>query len=63
LPNKSTGGKDERLMINDLSLSLSVHTREIIITATSKSIDYELAAVIPVIVDRPPADRNAPRPT
>jgi len=61
LPNKSTGGKDERLMINDLSLS--VHTREIIITATSKSIDYELAAVIPVIVDRPPADRNAPRPT
>lgn len=61
MPNKSTGGKDERLMINDLSLS--VHTREIIITATSKSIDYELAAVIPVIVDRPPADRNAPRPT
>jgi len=61
LPNKSTGGKDERLMINDLSLS--VHTREIVITATSKSIDYELAAVIPVIVDRPPADRNAPRPT
>lgn len=61
MPNKSTGGKDERLMINDLSLS--VHTREIVITATSKSIDYELAAVIPVIVDRPPADRNAPRPT
>jgi glutathione S-transferase len=50
-------------MLTIYGVPLSVHTRKAIVTAIHKSIDYQLAVVIPVVPGNPPANWSTLSPT